>query len=84
MTDTCNPARRFCQLLIKAITQIVIDEGMDKYNIKIFEAGERSILIFIHLLIEKYLTGFNMCLYNYSFLRLLAPFEERLVWQCDN
>ena len=52
MTDTCNPARRFRRLLIEAITRIAIEEGMDKDDISIFEAGECWILICMHLLIE--------------------------------
>jgi len=38
MTDTCNPARKFRKLLIEAISEIACKEGMDKAEIKVYEA----------------------------------------------
>ena len=38
MTDTCNPARKFCKLLIRAIVDIAKEEGMTDKSIKVYEA----------------------------------------------
>ena len=42
MTDTCNPARKFRRLLMKAISEVAEKEGMSADEIQIYEAGENA------------------------------------------
>ena len=67
MTDTCNPARRFRRLLSAAITQIALEEGMDKDDIKMFEAGKYCFYFFELIIKCMYLTKI-MCLHIKSLL----------------
>ena len=40
MTDTCNPARKFCRLFKEAIRKIAKESDMTDKDIKIYEAGK--------------------------------------------
>ena len=44
MTDTCNPARKFRRLLMKAISEVAEKEGLTAEEIQIYEAGENAFL----------------------------------------
>ena len=42
--DTCNAARKFLKLFIKAIREVAKEEGFDEKEIAVWEAGELNII----------------------------------------